>query len=104
MTGLARDIRTGAGGPDDVTVLAEASVAAGFDMSRQLSALETTPAATWTKELIGARAGGGFRRHLAGVVPGAEAGIAAAAGPRRHARRRPHLRLRLDAPGPPGGP
>jgi hypothetical protein len=74
MTGRARDLRTGAGGPDDVTVLAEASVAADFDMSRQLTALETTPAATWTKELIGARAGGGFRRHLAGVVPGAEAG------------------------------
>jgi hypothetical protein len=72
MTGLARDLRTG--GPDDVTVVAEAAVAAGFDMARNLITLETTPAATWTGDLIGARAGGGFRRHLAGVVPDAEAG------------------------------
>jgi len=74
MTGLARDIRTGRQGRDDVTVLAEASVAAGFDMARNLITLETTPAATWAQDLIGARAGGGFRRHLAAVVPDAEAG------------------------------
>ncbi|HEY7947965.1 MAG TPA: DUF2889 domain-containing protein [Acidimicrobiales bacterium] len=81
MTGLARDIRTGPGpnaisddGGGDVTVLAEASVAAGFDPSRKLISLETTPGAVWVTELIGARAGGGFRRHLAGVVPEAEAG------------------------------
>jgi len=74
MTGLARDIRTGGDGDDDVTVVADAAVAAGFDMSRQLVSLETTPAAPWVKELIGARAGGGFRRHLDGVVPEAEAG------------------------------
>src|ERR1700722_6527930 len=74
MTGLARDIRTGPAGPDDVTVLAQASVAAGFDKNRRRVSLETTPAATWTKDLIGARAGGGFRRHLDGVVPEAEAG------------------------------
>jgi hypothetical protein len=74
MTGLARDLATGAGGSDDVTVVAEASVTAGFDMARELVSLETTPAATWVNDLIGARAGGGFRRHLAAVVPGAEAG------------------------------
>jgi len=83
MTGLARDIRTGPGAgrdddPDDdnedVTVLAEAAVEAGFDPSRKLVSLETTPNAVWVTELIGARAGGGFRRHLAGVVPAAEAG------------------------------
>jgi Protein of unknown function (DUF2889) len=74
MTGLARDIRTGDGGAEDVTVLAEASVSAGFDMARKLVTLETTPAAGWVAALIGARAGGGFRRHLATVVPEAEAG------------------------------
>ena len=74
MTGLARDIRTGPGGKSDVTVLADAAVAAGFDSGRQLITLETTPTAPWVTELIGARAGGGFRRHLAGVVPEAEAG------------------------------
>jgi len=74
MTGLARDLRTGEGGPDDVTVLADASVAAGFDMSRELTSLETQPTDAWVHELIGARAGGGFRRHLATVVPAAEAG------------------------------
>jgi hypothetical protein len=74
MTGLARDIRTGGKGDDDVSIVSEASVAAGFDMSRQLVSLETTPAAAWVDALIGARAGGGFRRHLDGVVPEAEAG------------------------------
>jgi hypothetical protein len=74
MTGLARDIRTGGEGDDDVTLLSEAAVAAGFDMSRQLVSLETTPTAAWVNELIGARAGGGFRRHLDGIVPEAEAG------------------------------
>jgi hypothetical protein len=74
MSGLARDIRTTGTGDDDVRVVAEASVAAGFDMSRRLVSLETTPTADWVKELIGARAGGGFRRHLAAVVPEAEAG------------------------------
>ncbi|HXQ74993.1 MAG TPA: DUF2889 domain-containing protein [Acidimicrobiales bacterium] len=74
MTGLARDLRTGRDGGDDVAVLAEASVAAGFDMARNLITLETTPAAPWAQDLIGARAGGGFRRHLDGVVPAAEAG------------------------------
>lgn len=74
MTGSARDIRTGPLGPDDVSVLAEASVAAGFDRSRQLATLDTGPAAAWAQKLIGARAGGGFRRHLDNVVPEAEAG------------------------------
>jgi hypothetical protein len=74
MTGLARDLATGADGPDDVSVLGQASVAAGFDVARELVSLETTPAATWADALIGARAGGGFRRHLATVVPEAEAG------------------------------
>jgi hypothetical protein len=74
MTGLARDLATGTSGPDDVTVLADASVTAGFDVARELITLETRPTATWVNELIGARAGGGFRRHLAAVVPEADAG------------------------------
>jgi hypothetical protein len=74
MTGLARDLATGPGGPDDVSVLGQASVAAGFDVRRELVSLETTPAATWADDLIGSRAGGGFRRHLATVVPPADAG------------------------------
>ncbi len=74
MTGLARDIRTGDGADAGVTVLADASVEAGFDMARRLVSLETTPAAPWVRDLIGARAGGGFRRHLDDVVPAAEAG------------------------------
>jgi hypothetical protein len=43
-------------------------------MARNLVTLETTPGADWTGDLIGARAGGGFRRHLDGIVPAAEAG------------------------------
>jgi hypothetical protein len=74
MSGRARDLATGPDGGDHVTVVAEAAVAAGFDMSRQLVSLDTTPTAGWADALIGARAGGGFRRHLAAVVPEAAAG------------------------------
>jgi hypothetical protein len=92
MEGAARDLRTGAdppagadppvatapaarsAGPSTATVLAEASVRAGFDTARRLEFLETTPPVPWAGALIGARAGGGFRRHLDTVVPEAEAG------------------------------
>ncbi len=74
MTGRARDLATGPDGADDVSVLAEASVAAGFDARRELVSLETSPVASWADGLVGARAGGGFRRHLATVVPEVEAG------------------------------
>ncbi len=72
MEGAARDLRTGSDrseGPDDRTVLAEVHVSAGFDISRRLEWLVTTPAAAWTADVIGTRAGGGFRRHLEEVVP-----------------------------------
>ena len=81
MEGAARDLRTAAavgdtpgGVPGDATVLAEVHVTAGFDVSRRLESLETSPEAPWTPALIGTRAGGGFRRHLEEVVPAAEAG------------------------------
>jgi hypothetical protein len=86
MEGAARDLRTGAAAagagtgavpddvPDDVTVLAEVHVTAGFDISRRLESLATIPAVPWTDAVIGTRAGGGFRRHLDEVVPAEEAG------------------------------
>ncbi len=64
MSGAARDIRTGAGGLDDVTVVDEATVTAGFDAGRVLVSLETTPDAPWAMTLVGASAGGGFRRRI----------------------------------------
>jgi hypothetical protein len=85
MEGAARDLRTGVEGadgqggdrPDDgphaATVLAEVRVTAGFDISRRLESLTTTPSAPWTAAVIGTRAGGGFRRHLEDVVPPEEA-------------------------------
>ena len=73
MEGGARDLVTGEA-PDDVRVRAAAQVRAGFDTARCLESLETTPAVEWTAALIGARAGGGFRRQLDAVVPAAEAG------------------------------
>jgi hypothetical protein len=75
MEGAARDLRTGSGSdvPNDVTVLAEVHVSAGFDISRRLESLSTTPVAAWTDAVIGTRAGGGFRRHLEEVVPPEEA-------------------------------
>lgn len=83
MEGAARDLRTApavpgagpdGGPPGGATVLAEVHVTAGFDISRRLESLDTSPAAPWTDALIGTRAGGGFRRHLEEVVPEAEAG------------------------------
>ncbi len=75
MEGAARDLRTGpADRGEGASVLAEVHVTAGFDISRRLESLDTSPAAPWTDALIGARAGGGFRRHLEEVVPEAEAG------------------------------
>jgi len=81
MEGAARDLRTGpddpggapAAAPRPGTVLAEVHVTAGFDISRRLEWLTTSPAALWTDAIIGTRAGGGFRRHLEEVVPAAEA-------------------------------
>ena len=72
MTGSARDIRSDDG--DAVRVLGEASVTAGFDTGRQLVSLATEPEAPWAEALLGTRAGGGFRRHLAAVVPADEGG------------------------------
>ncbi len=67
MEGAARDLATDPGGQG--TVLARVHVTAGFDISRSLESLATSPPAAWTEALIGARAGGGFRRHLEEVVP-----------------------------------
>ena len=74
MSGAARDMRTASRGPDDVTVLAEAALAASFDTDRVLVELETTPGTSWATGLIGARAGGGFRRRVDEVMPPEEAG------------------------------
>jgi len=71
MEGAARDLRTGEHGVD---VLAVAHVRAAFDMARHLESLTTTPAAPWADALVGARAGGGFRRHLDDIVPASESG------------------------------
>jgi len=73
MSGGARDIRTGADAAG-VEVLAEASLTAGFDPGRALVSLTTTPRARWTADLIGARAGGGFRKRLDDVMPPDTAG------------------------------
>ncbi len=73
MEGGARDLSTGEA-PGFVRVLAEAHVRAGFDTARRLESLETSPAVSWATKLVGARAGGGFRKQLDAVVPPAEAG------------------------------
>ncbi len=72
VSGTARDIRTDAQGGDRPEVLSEAVVDAEFDEQRQLVRLECRPEAPWATPLVGARAGGGFRRHLDVVVPDAE--------------------------------
>ena len=71
MRGMARDVRTPHGdGPP--SVLDEATVDAEFDTGRRLVALRSDPGADWTGALLGARAGGGFRRSLDEAVPAAE--------------------------------
>lgn len=68
----ARDLRTSLDGT--VSVLAEARVEAGFDPARRLVEARSTPPVAWLDDLVGTRAGGGFRRRLEEVVPAAEAG------------------------------
>ncbi len=74
MAGRARDLVTGAGGPGDATVLAQAQVNAEFDVERRLVSISTEPEVAWSAALMGTRAGGGFRTHLASVVPAAQRG------------------------------
>ncbi len=76
MAGAARDLATGPGGPDDAAVQAQAQVQvnAEFDVERRLVSLSTDPEVSWSASLLGARAGGGFRTHLASLVPAAERG------------------------------
>jgi hypothetical protein len=71
IAGAARDLRTGTdtARPE---VTAEAALEAEFDGGRQLAHLRTRPARAWTAQLLGARAGGGFRRRLDEVVPASE--------------------------------
>lgn len=69
MSGAARDLRTGAD-PAAPEVLASAEVHASFDGERTLVSLECDPVAPWAAALVGARAGGGFRKRLEEVVPG----------------------------------
>ena len=68
----ARDLRTAPDG--SVTVLAEARVEAAFDPARCLVEARSTPPVDWLDDLIGTRAGGGFRRRLEELVPPSEAG------------------------------
>jgi DUF2889 family protein len=72
LVGGARDLRTTAD-PDAPEVVAEAHVQAGFDPERQLVELHTLPEPEWVTQLIGVRAGGGFRKRLAQAVPADEA-------------------------------
>lgn len=72
MAGGARDLRTGAD-PDAPDVVDAAEVHATFDGQRVLVALECDPPAPWSEALMGARAGGGFRKRLDDVAPELEA-------------------------------
>lgn len=71
ISGGARDLRTHLDGARP-EVLAEAALEADFDGERQLAAVRTVPDDLWAQQLVGARAGGGFRRRLDEVVPPSE--------------------------------
>ena len=72
IVGGARDLRTG--GDGDSTVLAEARIEAAFDPERRLVSASSTPPVDWLEDVVGTRAGGGFRRRLDEVVPESDAG------------------------------
>ena len=72
LSAVARDLWTARDGSADV--VAEARVAAEFDQERRLVHVSSTPTVDWLDQLVGTRAGGGFRRHLDQVVPPADAG------------------------------
>jgi len=74
MEGAARDLWSGPRGADAASVLAAAHVGATFDDQRRLESLTATPPAGWVDDLVGARAGGGFRRRLDEIVPEEAAG------------------------------
>jgi hypothetical protein len=77
LSGAARDVVTSSTqadqrdpeGPPPATVLAESEVEARFGEDRCLVELQTSPNVRWAPELVGARAGGGFRRVLDVVLP-----------------------------------
>jgi hypothetical protein len=62
VSGAARDIRGS-------EVLYTGAVTAHFDRARVLVSLETEPETSWAGQMVGVRAGGGFRRHLDGFAP-----------------------------------
>ena len=68
VSGAARDLRTATadGQPD---VLAQVTLQALFDTDRALTELYAEPSAPWAAQLLGTRAGGGFRRRLEQLVP-----------------------------------
>jgi hypothetical protein len=68
VSGAARDIRAGAGGASP-EVLSTGAVHALFDPARVLVSLKTDPETSWAQQMVGTRAGGGFRRHLDLVAP-----------------------------------
>lgn len=68
IAGGARDLRTG-DDPADPEVLDEVRVEATFDRDRSLVEIAADPPADWVAQLVGTRAGGGFRRTLAELVP-----------------------------------
>src|SRR5579872_6324792 len=68
MSGAARDLQTRANA-DAPEVLAAAEAHAAFDGERALVSLECDPLAPWAAALVGARAGGGFRKRLEELVP-----------------------------------
>jgi hypothetical protein len=79
VSGAARDIRAagaggagglGAGGAaEGLEVLSTGAVRARFDPARVLVSLDTDPDTPWAEQMVGTRAGGGFRRHLDQVAP-----------------------------------
>jgi hypothetical protein len=71
MSGAARDLRTGTD-PEAPEVLSAAEVHASFDGDRKLISIACDPPTPWSDALVGARAGGGFRRRLEELVPDGE--------------------------------
>jgi hypothetical protein len=73
IDGSARDVRGRSAAGSEHETLATGRVSARFDARRVLEHLETDPVSPWADAMVGERAGGGFRRKLAGIAPGSGA-------------------------------
>jgi hypothetical protein len=77
MEGAAREVQTAPAGSQTAVELVEAvELTAGFGVDRRLVHLDVQPDEPWMGELLGTRAGGGFRSRIDEVAPEGDMALA----------------------------